>query len=193
MKLLMSIDLYLWNHFVPKISEDFFKRKFNSVLAMSYISLFKLPRKFLMNYFRGQGRSMVVDTQKLVVENETVLNKLKSSVQQSFREGQKSGFFCISQADIYNPAYKYSIGSFRINYKFTGTVVEVNMHSDYRFQESPDRITRHIHHWLFTLKSRNKTNDFEIFGKSWMTSVNELFSFKTEKQQKNEPKLRLLV
>ncbi|MCG6187093.1 hypothetical protein [Maribellus maritimus] len=190
MKLLMSIDLYLWNHFVPKISEDFFKRKFNSVLAMLYISLFKLPRKFLINYFRGQGKSMVVDTQKLVVENETVLNKLKSSVQQSYRTIQKSGSLFISQADVCNPTYKYSIGSFGINYKFKGATVEVNMHSNYRFQESPDRITRRLHHWLFTL---NKTNDFEIVGNNWTTSVNELLSLTSEKQQKNEPKLKLLV
>ena len=193
MKLLMSIDLFLWNHFLPKINEDFFKRKFNSVVVLFYISLFNLPRKFLINYFRGQGKCMIVDTRELVTKNEMVLNKLKHSVQRSLEDGQERGYFFISQTDVLNPNYKYSVGSFQINYIIAGGVVQVKMHSNYRFQNSPDRITRHLHHWLFTLKSRYKTNDFEIVGNNWVTNVNELFSLKAEKQQKNEPKLKLLV
>ncbi len=100
MKILMNLDFYLWNHFVPGISTDFFKRRYNSVLALLYVSLFKLPRKFLLNYLKGNGKAMVLDTQELITRNYEVLNKWKHSVQLAMEERQKRGVLSVSQVDI---------------------------------------------------------------------------------------------
>jgi len=188
MKALISLDLYLWNHFIPKIDADFFSNKFNSALAMVYISFFKLPRKYLMNYFRGGGKSLVVDTKQLIVRNPVVLNKLKDALQSDFEKGGVDGSLAIGQTDVSDPNYRYSIGSFRINYTRNDEKVLIKIYSNYRFQKSPDRITKHLHHWLFTLKNRGKANDFEIKGSNWRVQMNELTSM--ENQNKLIPDLR---
>ncbi|HKI90362.1 MAG TPA: hypothetical protein VKA38_15150 [Draconibacterium sp.] len=188
MKMLLSLDFFLWNHFIPRISAEFFKNKINSSLAMTYISMYKLPRKFLIHYFRGKGQTMNVDSRQLITRNSAVLNKLVTVLQFTDDEKQVGGFLDICQTDVYQPNDKYSIGSFRINYSRIGETVQVNILSNYRFQESPDRITKHLHHWLFTLKNKGKASDFAIEGNNWTIQMNELFSMKN--QQKLIPDLR---
>ncbi len=193
MKILMNLDFYLWNHFVPGISTDFFKRRYNSVLALLYVSLFKLPRKFLLNYLKGNGKAMVLDTQKLITRNYEVLNKWKHSVQLAMEERQKRGVLSVSQVDICNPNYKYSIGSFSVNYFIKDGIVVTNIQSVYRFQNNPDRITKHLHNWLFSLRNKGITNDFDIIGIEWKIGLNELNSLIPEKYIEKHHRLKVLV
>ena len=193
MKLLMSIDFYLWNHWIPKMNEDFFKQRLNSIVVIMYISLFNLPRKFVLNYIYGKGKSMVIDTKKLITQNNEVLTSLKHSVQQSIKRGQANGAIDICQTEIYNPNYKYSLGSLTINYTLNGEIVKLSIWSRYRFQNSPERITRHLHHWLFALKEKGKTADFDVIGNDWIIRTNQLLSLEAKKQYPNQPRLKVLV
>ena len=188
MKLLLSLDHYLWNHFIPKIDMDFFRSNFNSTIAMFYISLYKLPRRFLMNYFFGQGKIMRVDTKKLITGNQMVLNRLIDVLQSDVEKKQNSGSLAIYQTDVSDPNYRYSIGSFLLNYKKADDKIMLKIHSDYRFQKSPDRITKHLHHWLFTLKNKEKACDFAVEGSNWTVQMNELTSL--ENKQNLIPDLR---
>lgn len=182
MKMLIQFDLYLWNHFIPKIDADFFERKINSILAMLYISLFKMPRKFLFNYFRGEGKTMFVDTRELVTRNQVVLNKLADAVQTDAEKGKSNGSVVIAQTDISDPNYRYSVGSFHLNYKLQDGLVIVKLSSSYRFRNSTDRITKHLHHWLFTLKNKGKANDYAVEGQNWTIPVKELSSQENQKK-----------
>ena len=188
MKVLLNLDFYLWNHFVPRISAEFFKNKIYSLLAIAYISIYRLPRKFLLHFFRGEGKTMNVDTRRLITCNTFVLNKLTNVLQLSTDEIQDCGFLDICQTEVYQPGDKYSIGSFRINYSRIDETVQITIHSNYRFQESPDRITKYLHRWLFSLKSKEKANDFAVEGNKWTVQMNELTSLGNE--QKVIPNLR---
>lgn len=188
MKMLLRLDFFLWNHFVSRINTEFFKNNINSSLAMVYISLYKLPRRFLINYFNGQGKTMVVDTQKLITRNQVVLNKLIDVIQSDAEKGQADGSLAVYQTDVSDPNYRYSIGSFRMNYKRGDDKVMIKIYSNYRFQQSPDRITKHLHQWLFTLKNKGKASDFAIEGNNWTVQMNDLTSM--ENEQKLVPDLR---
>ena len=130
---------------------------------------------------------MTVDTKCLITRNNIVLNKLVN-VLQSTDEKQFRGSLDICQTDIFQPNDKYSIGSFGINYYRSGETVQINIYSNYRFQLSPDRISKHLHHWLFVVKNKGKANDFAIEGNNWTVKMNELTSLGN--QQKIIPDLR---
>ncbi len=193
MKMLLSLDFFLWTHFVPRISAEFFKNKINSLLAMAYISIYRLPRKFLTNYFQGNGKIMVVDTKELIECNFLVLNMLIKELQASLIKNQANGSLVISQTDVSDPNYRYSVGSFIMNYKRIDERVTINIESKYRFRESPDRITKHLHHWLFTLKNKGKASDFAIEGNNWTIDMNELNSFENQQKSMSYLQGKLLV
>ena len=193
MNILLSLDFYMWNHFVPRISAEFFKNRFNSSLALAYISVYRLPRKFLLHYFRGKGQTMNVGTRRLITRNTAVLNKLVNVLKLSADDKQDSGVLDICQTEIYQPGDKYSIGSFRINYFRIDETVQLTIHSNYRFQESPDRITKHLHHRLFSLKSKEKASDFAVEGNKWTVQMNELHSWGNEQKVIPELRGKLLV
>lgn len=193
MKMSVTLDLYLWNHFIPKISIDFFRSKFNAVLVMAYVSLYRLPRKFLINYFLGKGKVMVVDSKELITRNPVVFEKLKGTLRSDISKGRVGGSLHISQTDVYNPIYKYSVGSFNIKYLLIGEAVILTIESDYKFQKSPERLTKYLHNWLYTLKSNGNAQDFEIIGIDWITDLNELILLQPEKVVVKIPRLKLLV
>lgn len=193
MNMLLNLDFYLWTHFVPRISESFFKSKINSSLAMAYISLHRLPRRFLLHYFMGKGQAITIDTRQLITRNNSVLNKLVNALQCAVNEKQLVGSLDICQTDIFQPNDKYSVGSFRINYNISGGTVQLDISSNYRFQLSPDRITKHLHRWLFMLKNKGKANDFAITGNNWTVELNELTSLGNQLQLIPELRGILLV
>lgn len=193
MNMLMRLDLYLWNHFIPKINAEFFRSKFNSFLAMAYISLYKLPRKFLLNYIRGKEEIMFIDSKKLIIRNQEVLNKLKETLQSDFERGRFNGSVHICQTNIYDPNYRYSVGSFWIDYAWENEKVKISIRSNYRFQKSPDRITKHLHNWLFTMKNNRNASDFKIEGKEWITDLQELNGLNVNDMNQKTPNLKLLV
>ncbi len=191
--MLMRLDLWLWNLLVPNMNVDFFKHKINSFLVIVYVSMYKLPRKFLANYFFGNGKTVAVDSRKLIVRNHLVLNKLKEALQPDTENSRASGFVNICQTDVFDPNYRYSVGSFRINYLRKNEIVRINIHANYRFQESPNRLTKHLHHWLFSLKQGGKASDFRIEGNDWVVTMNELYSVTPYKTTGAISRLRLLV
>ena len=193
MKMLVALDLYLWNRFIPKINADFFKNKFNSILVMAYISLYRLPRRFLINYFLGRGKVMVVDSKELIIRNPVIFEKLKETIRDDIAKGRTGGSLPVSQTDVYDPVYKYSVGSFNIRYVLVVETIILNIESDYRFQESPERITKYLHNWLYTMKNNGNARDFKIIGIDWITDLNELNTVKVKDTNQKLIKLHVLV
>ena len=157
-------------------------------MAMVYISIYRLPRNFLIHYVWGNGQTLNVNTQSLITRNTVVLNKLKNVLQLSAEKKQVSGFVDIFQTEIYQPGDRYSIGSFRLNFSRIDETVQLNIRSNYRYQESSDRITKHLHQWLFSFENKGKASGFAIEGNNWSVQINELHSTGTE--QKTIPDLR---
>lgn len=192
MKILSTFDLYLWNYYVPKINEENFKNRMFRFFAMAYISVFKLPRKFLTNYFQGNGKEMVIETSKLIVSNYVVFNKFFEAISTSISKGLTEGSLNICQTDVHDPNYKYSIGSFTINYSLYGESIEITVNSGYHFQLHPNRLTKHLHSWLYSLTTKGYAMNFKIKGNTWTTSFAELASAKVSNKPKKHPKYTYL-
>ena len=193
MKTVSTFDLYLWNLYVPKLSEESFKNRLVCLLAVSYISVYKLPRKCLVNYFRAKGSDMVIDSDEVIMNNQEVLNQLTEAIGSSKRNGSTAGSLRICQTDVHKPNYKYSIGSFTINYLIHDESIEISIKSGYHFQLNPDRLTRHLHSWFHLLTTKGHAKSFEIKGNSWTTSFPELLAAKKKKKAERQPKLSLLI
>lgn len=193
MKILPTLDLFLCNYFVPNISEKNFKNRIFCLLALAYISAFKLPRKFLINYFRGNGNDMVIDTRKLILNNDLVFNKFFEAISTSLSQGSTEGSLDICQTDVHDPNYQYSIGSFTINYSFHGDSIETTADSGYHFHPYPDRLTKHLHSWLYTQTVKGSARNFKIKGNPWTTSFSELASAKVRHKPGRHPKFTVLA
>ncbi len=188
MKILSTLDLYLWNYFIPKIIEGNFKNRLFCLFALAYISTFKLPRKFLLKYFRGNGKEMVIDTRKLIISNFVVFNKFFEAISTSINKGLTEGSLNICQTDVHNPNYKYSIGSFTINYLLYGESIEATVDSSYHFRPYPNRLTKHLHSWLYSQTTKGYATNFKIKGNPWTTSFSELVSAKVRNKPKRHTK-----
>ncbi len=193
MKILLTLDLFIWNYFIPNINAKIFKNRMIALLALVYVSMFKLPRKFLMNYFRGKGNHIPIDTKEFITGNYAVLNKLIDAISRYNSGGFKDGFLDICQTDVYDPNYKYSVGSFRINYSLSGENVIIAIRSNYGFGLYSDRITKHLHRWLYSLKTKGYTKDFKIEGNAWLISSSKLMSSKIENQVKKSSNFNFLI
>lgn len=77
MNALLVLDYYVWKIFVVRIRPAWFRLKPISFLSLLYVSLFPLPRKFLLHYFWGKGSPVKVDTRELVLRNPHILASLK--------------------------------------------------------------------------------------------------------------------
>jgi len=172
--MLLKLDFFLWRCVIPRINADFFKNKMNSTLAIAYISLFRFPRKFLIHYFFGKGKKMKIDTRRLISRNRAVLKKMVNEMGQN--EKQNAGCIDFAQTELFQPNDRYSVGSFRIHYQKESETVKIRLYSYYHFQEAPDRITRYLHHWLHTLKSKGWARDFTVEGNTWKVRVDQLSS-----------------
>lgn len=192
-KVLLRLDFFLWDYFMPKINTNFFKWKINSFLALVYISIYPLPRKFLINYFRGKEKLMVINSRELIVNNHLIINKFVNKIQSEILVNKVDGTLQVCQIDVDNPNYKYSVGSFIIDYQLDHGKVKVDIHSKYEFKDSPGRITNHLHKWLYALKTKGKAHDFGIKADSWQTDLQELNILKAEHTGKKSPKFKLLV
>jgi len=178
MKTLQSIDLYLWKHFFSDLNPALFKAKFVSVISLAYIALFPLPRKFIKHYFSGTGEPLEVDTKKVICENPEVFDKLISDTSTSYAAGLKSKSLAIPQIYVNHPNYNYSLGSFTISYYFEDTIIKISLRSKYQYRKNINRVTKHIHNWLFSLKEKGKAKDFDIKGSDWILPYSELHSSK---------------
>ncbi len=191
--MLTHLDIWLWNLLIPKMNVNFFKNKFNALLVMVYISFYKLPRMFLLNYFSGKKKIMKVDSKQLIIRNPAVLDRLSEVLQSYTEKDNLGGSLHISQTDVDDPNYRYSVGSFQINYSREKENILLTIHSDYRFQESPERLTKYLHHWLYWLKETGKANEFRIEGNEWVAHVNELNSLAGNNKTEKSSRIRLLV
>ncbi len=191
--MLTHLDIWLWNLLIPKMNVNFFKSKFNALLVMVYISFYKLPRIFLLNYFSGRKKIMKVDSKQLIIRNPSVLERLSEVLESNKEKDKLSGTLHISQTDVDDPNYRYSVGSFQINYSHEKESVRLKTHSNYRFQESPERLTKNLHHWLYSLKEKKKASEFHIEGNEWVVPVNDLNSLAGINKTEKSSRIRLLV
>lgn len=178
MKATHSLDLYLWKHFIPNLSASFFKVRVFSKLSLLYISLFPLPRKFIRQYFNGNGESLSVETKKIILNNIEVLEFLQKDISNSINLGKNENYLSIPQIIVTDPNYKYSLGSFSISYTIEEQMLRIKINSNYHFGLNLNRITRHLHNWLYTLKLNGKASDFDITGDTWLVSYSDLSSIK---------------
>jgi len=188
MNISTTFDLYLTDYLLPKVSEVSFKNRVFCLFAMTYISIFKLPRKFLINYFRGNGKEMVIESKKLIISNHVVFNKIFEEISDSINKGLTKGSINICQTDVYEPNFRYSIGSFTIYYSLNGESIEINVKSDYNFKSYPERLTKYLHSWLYSMSIKGYAMNFKIRGNSWTTSFSELASTKESNKPKRIPK-----
>ena len=170
--MLFTLNLYIWKYILPSLKQDLFKSKLFSVLTLLYISLFSIPRKFLLHYFFGKGKHFQVDTQKLISENSLVYQKINSELF-SITKRNKSGVLRISQTDLFNPQYRYSIGSFEISYSIENEKVVLRAASKYRYGQNNNRLSMHLHNWLNQIAQNGRANDFRIIGTEWSIDLLE--------------------
>ncbi len=193
MKILLRLDLFLWNYFIPNVKAKIFKNRLIALLAMVYVSMYRLPRMFLMNYFSGKGNEMLIDTKEFLTSNYVVLNKLIEAISISRSDGLSNDSIDICQTDVYDPNYKYAIGSFRIDYALNNQDVIITVSSIYRFGLYSDRITKHLHRWLYSLEMKGYAKEFNIEGTPWFINSSKLISSKMDKQTKNAPIIKFLI
>ncbi|MBL1215522.1 MAG: hypothetical protein HND52_19305 [Ignavibacteriae bacterium] len=163
---MFNLNLYLWKYILPAIKQDFFKSKIISFFTLFYISIFSLPRKFLIHFFFGKGSDYIIDTEKMILENPLVYQKLNSALNDNFKNETK-GVVHFSQIDLYNPQYRYSIGSFEVNYSIENNNIDFQVTSIYRYGRNNDRLSKHLHNWLNGFAKSGGANDFRIVGTEW--------------------------
>jgi hypothetical protein len=170
--MLFTLNLYIWKYILPSLKQDLFKSKIFSLFTLLYISVFSLPRKFLLHYFFGKGKQFQVDTQKLISENPLVYQKIKSELF-SLSNRDKSGVLRVSQSDLFDPQFRYSIGSFEINYSVENEKVVFRAASKYRYGQNNNRLSMHLHNWLNQFAKNGQANDFQIIGTDWSIDLLE--------------------
>ena len=174
LKSISVLDYYLWKYLVPELKPAVFKLKFMSLLALLYIALFPLPRKFLKNYFLGKGKSITIDSKSIIQNNPEVLDLLKNTITGSQKNLIASGALDVSQLLLSDPNYRYAFGSFRIRFVMYKESVRLRVISTYNFDKDNDRITRHLHGWMHSLNEKKRAHDFDIHGTEWAFQTADL-------------------
>ena len=170
--MLLTLNLYIWKYILPSLKQDYFKSKIFSLFTLLFISVFSLPRKFLLHYFFGKGKLFQVDTQKLISENPLVYQKMNSELF-SLTKSNKSGVLRISQTQLLDPQYRYSIGSFEINYSLENDAAVFRAESKYRYGKNNNRLSMHLHNWLNQFAKNGRANDYWIIGTEWSIDLLE--------------------
>ena len=180
LKSISVFDYYLWKYLVPVLKPGIFKVKFMSLLTLLYISLMPLPRKFLKNYFLGRGRTLAIDSKSVLLSNPEVLDLLKNTLIGRQKNRIFSGVLDVSQLLLTDPNYRYALGSFRIRFVIYKESVRLKVISNYNFDKQNDRITRHLHGWLYSLNERKRAHDFDIHGTEWALQYADLDSVQSK-------------
>ena len=194
MKVLFTLDHMLWKYLVPQINVYWFKSRFTSLLALFYVSLYKLPRKFLFHYFRGKGSSMQINTQSVITGNPSVLTKLQEFISGNPHD-HSDHTFKVCQTSVKNPNYKYSLGSFKVHCALNNGTARLEVYGKYQFKKDPDRITKYLHRWLYSKKMQGKAMDFDYTGNAWSIRADELLNVEPVPVYKNygSPVMHVLV
>ncbi len=172
--MLITLNYYIWRLFIPRIKEEYFQSKLFSIVSILYISIYNMPRKLFIHYFLGKGECVTVDTKKVIVNNPVVHNNLICFIQNENANDKNQGFINIPQIDVFNPNYRYSIGSFRIYYSISNDVCEIKISSSYSYKHNSDRITKYLHNWLCSFKEKGYAREFEITGIPWNIKLSAL-------------------
>ena len=179
MKALLTLDLYVWKYFIPKINPSLFKLKLFAALAISYISFFNRPRLFIRHYFKGTGRSLKIDAQHIILENPLVYDHLIAAIEESKRKQLLHDHVHISQTLVNHPNYKYSVGSFLISYAFEKELITIQVRSTYQFTPNCDRITKHLHNQLMAKMQKGRATNFNIESDTWTVNYTSLRASQT--------------
>lgn len=179
MKALLTLDLYVWKYFIPRINPKLFKLNLFSWLAIAYISFFKMPRLFIRHYFRGTGRSLTIDAQRIIVENPLIYDRLIAGIEESRRRKSLHDHVPISQTLVSHPNYKYSVGSFIISYAFEKELIAIQVSSVYQFTPHGDRLTQHLHNRLVASVDNGRAATFKVESDTWTVNYTSLLATQT--------------
>lgn len=168
--MLIALDNIIWSKFFPKIKIIHFENKLICYTSLLYLCLFSLPRKFILHYFFGKGGEKIIDTKYLIYSNPFIRKKVIEYLK--LTNNNFSGNIHFSQTQLSNPNHRYSIGSFTLFYTLNNNILSFSLKSYYRFHEHTNRITKHLHNWLFNLKEKGYANDFLIYGNNFSIPLN---------------------
>jgi len=174
MELLLKTDRFLWRRVVPLLQPGFFRMKLISALSLFYISLYKMPRKFLLHFLVGKGTPLHVSTREVVTGNPEVYDEVIEWASRSInRDGAQADLF-VSQVKVNNPAHKYSVGSFSLKCQVESGRISLTLRSRYSYMKHCNRLTRHLHHWMNRMNENNRAAAFDVEGDTWTLSMEEL-------------------
>ncbi len=176
MNALYAIDRYLWKNRIPSINPEWFRSRLFSSLAIFYISLYPQARKFMRHYLGGNGSDIHISTKQLLSSNPAVIDMIKSQIDTEGRGSDKEGILEIGQDKVNHPNYKYSVGSFILNYSISGDNVRLRASSIYRWERNTSRITHHLHNRMSDLKDSGSAKNFNVVGDEWNISLKEFSS-----------------
>ena len=188
----ITFDFYVWKYLVPRIQASFFKSKIISFLALVYISFFRLPGKYIWHYFKGEEKTLQIDTKNVILSNSAVYEKVMYDLELLLIRNMNGGELQIGQILVNNPNYKYSIGSFNLFFQKEAENIFVKIESDYCFSKNNQRVTSHLHKWLHSYKEKGMASNFKIEGNTWKTNYNELKNLETDKRTKKYDRLNIL-
>ena len=57
-------------------------------------------------------------------------------------------------------------------------MIKIKIRSNYHYRKDNDRITKHLHNWLYSFKENGKAKDFDIEGTTWSLAYSDLPSTK---------------
>ena len=161
-----KIDLLIWKYIVPVLHINTFKNKAIQFLAIGYILCYSLPRRFFLHYLLGNGSAMMIDGAAIMKENPHLLAILGDEVRH-----RQNGSIHISQKAVSDPKWKYSIGSFRLDFSRHANALELSLTSAYNYKKDTSRLTKHLHCFLASSK---RAKDFSVRSNPFYIAYNDL-------------------
>lgn len=161
-----KIDVLVWKYLVPRLHINMFRNKIIQIMAIMYLSCYSLPRRFFLHYLRGTGSPMIIDGSQLIGDNPHLLAMIRDHAKH-----KQKGTIRISQKAVSDPKWKYSVGSFILDFNRHDNGLEIFLSAKYSYREETSRLTRYLHNALTRSK---KTKDFSITGKLFYIPYDDL-------------------
>jgi len=189
---MFTIDYLLWKYLVPLFRPWYFRSKLFSSIAVGYISVYRMPRDFIRHYFRGQGESLDISTKDMITGNPGVYDLVAETFLKLKSGANAEGKLVVGQPLVNNPQFKYSVGSFMIQYQVENGVAKLSVSSWYRYSPSNDRITKYLHRRLNRHERSGDACAFEIRGDEWRFPVKELSEMQPDNRFRKYAGLNIL-
>ncbi|MGQ7868089.1 hypothetical protein [Sunxiuqinia sp. sy24] len=157
-----KFDLLVWKYIVPMFRVEMFQWKIVQLLAVGYSLCYSLPRRLMRHYFFGKGTPIQVDGQKLINDNPHLLALIQEQTQ-----CKPKGVLAVSQLELTDPKWKYSVGSFSLYFNRKPGGMELQLRSNYDYQQATMRLTQYLHQ---ALASSVKTKGFSVSSPTFLLS-----------------------